>query len=721
MSSTTGFFGLQKLQSGDALSTNDYAFTNRNIDVIDRLLGKIDDAVFENDTPLDDPTDTLSLEVVTTGGLIPAGRTVRFKYTYVDAFGNESAASPESTVGTAAPIARPSAAGLEATTTGGTLLAGNYFYILSAYSDVNTNETSGSPAASLQVRTGSTNKITLTLPSLPAGADGFNIFRRGPGEVQFYYLDSVDMDVATPPSTYEDDNSVTVTNSRTPSATNLTNSTNLINVTLPGATPSVPDGYTWKLYRTFVSGDYNSSLLEWVVTEVDGAIVPYTVDSGLRTTIGVPPSISSLTGATSRITTLETDVAAIEATLGTDPEAGFADVAQVIAYLLANEWSQEAIEDLVAAMFVDSAHGNATVVYSDEATPSGMLVIDVDGGFSQEQIEDIVAAMFVDSAHVNASVSYSDEATPSGQLVITGENGFTQEEIEDIVAAMFVDSAHVNATVTYSDEATPSGLLVIEASAAGYTQEEIEDIVAAMFVDSAHVSATVTYDDGATPSGRLVVDASGLDWIELGLDISTSLSDWGTDKNLVNIGGVATDAMMAFTVGGSQYGDDGYNEIVMTGGPNSEVYVDIFSQKTLAGEGGHAGVDVWAQNDANDIYSTGIFRADATVSAATSTLTVESTDSGVSSQVLLGTFASDAATPPGPSLATIHIQGMNANEDVSMIDHAFLRAGNAADSGIWYFAVLGDGSLVLRSQDDGSLWKLLVSSSGVLTTTSYTP
>lgn len=323
MASKTGFYGLQKLVSGDPLSTGDYAFTNSNIDTIDRLLGKFNDALFEDDAPVIDPTDLLSLEVVPSGGLIPAGRTLRYKYTWVDAFGNESAASPESVVGTDAPITRPNQPGLTSTSTGGTLLAGNYFYIISAYATVNTSETGGSQAATINVRTGSTNKITLTFPSLPSGATGFNIFRKGPGEVQFFYLDSVDLNVATPSSIYVDDNSVTVNNSRTPSATNLTNSTNLVNITLPEA---VPDGYTWKVYRTFVSADYNSSLLEWVVTTDMGVVVDNTVDSGLKTTIGLPPTVSSLTGASSKVAQATADVSNIYSILGTTPQGGFSDV-----------------------------------------------------------------------------------------------------------------------------------------------------------------------------------------------------------------------------------------------------------------------------------------------------------------------------------------------------------------------------------------------------------
>lgn len=379
MASTTGFYGLQKLGAGDTLNYNDYAFTNQNIDIIDRVLHKLDEAVFGGVAGIADPDEGPSLELSTSGGVIPGGRTLRYKFTYVDANGNETAASPETSITTTAPVTRPSQPSLTTDATG-SLLAGNYFYIVSAYVDVNTAETNGSPAATINIPSGTNNSVTLTLPSLPSGATGFNIFRRGPGETQFYYLDSVDMDVATPPTTYFDDNSVTVNNSRTPSATNLTYATNSIAITLPGATPAVPDGYTWKLYRTFVSGNYDSSLLEWVVTETSegsGIINPVAYDYGGRTTIGKPPTVSSITGTTSRIDTLETDVADIQTTLGTNPEGGFASVAARLDAMYSS-WTELWFEDMSGATPPTVAEVFDDVVQSGSSTASETFTQEVE-------------------------------------------------------------------------------------------------------------------------------------------------------------------------------------------------------------------------------------------------------------------------------------------------------------------------------------------------------
>ncbi len=61
-------------------------------------------------------------------------------------------------------------------------------------------------------------------------------------------------------------------------------------VQLPGATPTVPDGYTWKLYRTY-TGDFTDSLLMWVVEETSegsGIITTEFIDLGLATGAGTP-------------------------------------------------------------------------------------------------------------------------------------------------------------------------------------------------------------------------------------------------------------------------------------------------------------------------------------------------------------------------------------------------------------------------------------------------
>lgn len=298
MASETTHYGLQKLRAGEPLSTNDYAILGRNWDRVDTLLYR----AMEHDhlgmsTAVSDPTQPLEATLNTASGNIPANRQVRYKFTWVDQYGAESAASPEVVVATPAPISSPGMATPTISASGGTLLSGNYFYALSAYKDVNTNETPAGGRAYVSLLSGATNKITLTLPSLPSGADGFNVYRRAPGETSYSYLASIDMTGATPPSTYEDAGSVSPNCNRMPVNTNLTNSTNSISLTIPGATPTIPDGYTWKIYRTYEAGNYATSFLTWVVeetTEGSGIITTEYTDVGTATSNGTPPTVSEL-------------------------------------------------------------------------------------------------------------------------------------------------------------------------------------------------------------------------------------------------------------------------------------------------------------------------------------------------------------------------------------------------------------------------------------------
>lgn len=308
--SETNYFGLQKVEAGESLAINDYAFTTRNLDRIDLALYRAQ--VHEHTgagAAIENPSSPPSLTLENTGGNIPAGVTARYVYTWVDEFGAETAPSPEYSVTTPAPIEIPLAPGITRTSVGGTLLPGNYFYALAAYVGANTTETPAGDRAYTTVPTGTTtNLITLNLPSLPEGAEGFNVYRRAPGEGVYSYLTSIDMTVATPPTTFEDDGSIMENCNRQPSNVNLTNASNSITVTLPGATPLVPEDYTWRVYRTYSEDNFSNSLLSWVVEETSegsGIITPEFVDIGSSTSAGQPPAVSEMAPMPSKISLVD--------------------------------------------------------------------------------------------------------------------------------------------------------------------------------------------------------------------------------------------------------------------------------------------------------------------------------------------------------------------------------------------------------------------------------
>lgn len=303
----TQHYGLNRIGPGDAMSNDAYKFGLSDRDLIDILLwlGAEGHHHTGEDGVANAPTDPLSLALDTSAGSIKAGKRMFYRYTLVDSRGLESAAGPETFINTPAPIAEPGAPTATVQTSGGTLLPGAYYYVLSAWDDANTLETRATGYVNIGIPVGSTvNKITLALPSLPAGAQGFNVYRRAPGEASYHFLAEIDMTIATPPSVYVDDGSIAEDCNRSLPNANRTHSQNSIVVTLPGTTPAVPPGYTWKLYRAEVTGSYANSFLKWVVEETSegsGIITPTFTDLGYGTSAGQPPTAGAVINSPDKI------------------------------------------------------------------------------------------------------------------------------------------------------------------------------------------------------------------------------------------------------------------------------------------------------------------------------------------------------------------------------------------------------------------------------------
>ncbi len=299
-------FSFTGLLPGDQFSANGYAFVDDNMVRIDSLLALGRDHQHTGASgSISNPDTAPSLVLATDQGNLPAGTTVRYRYSYVDQFGNETAASPEATVTTASPIGSPSALALSFQDTGGTLLGGLYFYALTSYVTSNTAETRLGVRSDISVNFATTtNQITMQLPSLPAGATGFNVYRRAPGETLYNYLTSIDMDVATPPTEYIDTGAVSPNCERQPPNTNNTNSQNNVDISLPGATPTVPANVTWKIYRSFNAGVWTASNLHHVVEETfggSGIIDPTYLDLGGGTGTQTAPEASLIASQPSKV------------------------------------------------------------------------------------------------------------------------------------------------------------------------------------------------------------------------------------------------------------------------------------------------------------------------------------------------------------------------------------------------------------------------------------
>lgn len=284
---------LEYLGRGDRLQDNDYAFGVLNMDRLDLAAYLGASGHHHNGqspttvTPVIGPT----LQLDDSAGVLPAGTRIFYRYALRDDRGFETAASPESFIQTPAAITDPSAPVASVQNTGGQLMPGAYSYALSAYQVANTLETQAPNVQSVLLPAGHTTYVvTLLLPTLPAGAQGFNVYRRNPGNNAFHYIGSVDMQVATPPTTFVDDGTAVESERGLPQR-NTTNAQNSVIVSIGGATPVVPPGYTWVLYRTLTSGQYSTALVHSVVEETSegsGIITPTYTDLGLQTTSGAP-------------------------------------------------------------------------------------------------------------------------------------------------------------------------------------------------------------------------------------------------------------------------------------------------------------------------------------------------------------------------------------------------------------------------------------------------
>lgn len=297
MPELTDHYGLVALEPGDSLSAFGYGFLSDNIHKIDRLIKSMTTHDHTGTQVAQvDPVDPPVLVLDTTEGNVPAGTTVRYRYTYVDQNGFETAGSPEALVETADVVQRPGAPDGLPSSSGGALLGGVYSYALTAYVGSSTQET----VIGLRTNTSvsyatSVNAITLNMPSLPDGATGFNIYRRGPGEAYYSYLTS------TTDATFVDTGVLNPNFSRQPPNTNLTNGTNNVMVSLPSG---VPAGGTWKIYRSYAAGNWTASDLHHVAEETSagsGVIVDQFQDFGFGTGLKSVPEASEIAQVPSKI------------------------------------------------------------------------------------------------------------------------------------------------------------------------------------------------------------------------------------------------------------------------------------------------------------------------------------------------------------------------------------------------------------------------------------
>jgi hypothetical protein len=311
----TDRWGLSILGSGDSLQANGFKFSDADRRLIDRLLSYAAEGHHHTGTRGDDltPDAPLTLTLSTTGGTISSGSRYYYRFTVLDEFDNESAPSPISYIDTPSTVATPSAPAISYTAGTGGLQPGGYSYVLSAYKGATTQETKATNTAFVTISGAlPTNQVTLTLPAMPAGADGCNVYRKSPSGMHYLWITNV---VAPAPlELWVDDGSISGDCDRSLPATNRTGGTNAINVAVPGATPSVPDGWTWRVYRTVDPNRWGRSWLKDVTPIGDPPETPIGFnDTGLSTEVGGPPVKAQIINAPAKINL--TDAAEVQGSL----------------------------------------------------------------------------------------------------------------------------------------------------------------------------------------------------------------------------------------------------------------------------------------------------------------------------------------------------------------------------------------------------------------------
>jgi hypothetical protein len=291
----TDHYGWAYLGAGDSLSFQNYKFTNADRHDLDekvwlgaeghRHLGTI---------TLEGPATAPVLTASTTGGTLPGSSRIYYRWSWVDPDNVEAPASPSTFVDTAAAISPPGLGTISTSPTGGVLEPGNYYYVFTAYQGASTVETTAGSYHYIAVPAGtSTNTITITLPSLPTGATGLNVYRKKPNQTHYYHLDTLVFG-ATPPTTFTDDGNIDDDCDRTLPTSNTTNASNSVVVDISTASPAIPAGYTWKVYRSYDNAEWTATLIAHVTTLVGAtptAVQTYT-DTGVAAT-GSSPRLSN--------------------------------------------------------------------------------------------------------------------------------------------------------------------------------------------------------------------------------------------------------------------------------------------------------------------------------------------------------------------------------------------------------------------------------------------
>lgn len=193
----TPFFGLSTLPTS-ATNADKEKFCVQDRVLIDRVLweastGHRHDGAVVGSTAAPSTGD-VDVTLQPTEGFLPSATQVFYRWTTVSATGLESLASNVVSLTTPGGIDTPSPPTVSKLTTGGSCAPGAWVYRITAWAGAYTYDSLGSTpvVANLLLTDGSNQQVVLTLPALPSGADGFNIYRQVPNSVVMQYMATIE-------------------------------------------------------------------------------------------------------------------------------------------------------------------------------------------------------------------------------------------------------------------------------------------------------------------------------------------------------------------------------------------------------------------------------------------------------------------------------------------------------------------------------------------------
>lgn len=311
----TDRWGLSILGSGDSLQADGFKFTDADRHLLDRLLRYATEEHRHTGLSGTDvtPAAALNLTLSTTGGTVASGARYYYRYTIIDELGSESAPSPIAYIDTPSTVATPTAPAVSYVAGSGALQPGGYSYVLSAYKGASSQETKATSSAFITIPGADpANSVSLILPVLPAGANGFNVYRKSPSGMHYLYIASIA--APSPQQVWVDDGSIEGDCDRSLPSVNRTGGTNAIGVSFPGATPFLDERWSWRVYRSTDPNRWGRSLLKTLNPIDDPPYTPLSFyDTGLATAVGGPPAKAQIINAPPKINL--NDAAEIEGTL----------------------------------------------------------------------------------------------------------------------------------------------------------------------------------------------------------------------------------------------------------------------------------------------------------------------------------------------------------------------------------------------------------------------